>query len=160
MIKRITDLEEMKRIIEVGDKLEVSDIYDTKSNLGIIVSDHPLSKYNVLFNDGYGDDYGDKTLSGLLDGYYETWDNVALIKEVPYKKLNITNFKDFEQSINYKFKIYVEPYEFDCYCGDVTLLNFNPSGQSVFLDKNDKLLIVATSDIKYMKALKESKVEK
>lgn len=160
MIKRITDLEEMKRVVEVGDKIEVSDI-GLSMGTGILVVDPIYNNcYNVIFENGrYGDTVGIKSLSFLLESYKEVWDNVVLIKEVPDEiKTSKDPYSDFEKSIGSKFKIYVEPCGLDCYCGEVTLLNFHPS-QSIFLDKNEKLLIVEPKDIKYMRALKEIKSE-
>lgn len=150
MIKRIKDLEEMKKVVEVGDKIEISDILDSIPRVGTLVTDPNYKDYyNVLFEDGkYGDTVGIKYLSTLLESYNNTWDNVVLVK---YSVKNKND--DFESSIGSTFKIYIEPYVIDCYCGKATLLNFNPSGQSVFLDKNGKLLIVRTSEIKYMKCI-------
>lgn len=155
MIKRITDLEEMKRVAEVGDKIEVSDYgINHFENEGVIVRHLNNNGYNVLFKDGiYGDYKGIDSLKRLLEEYCGTWDNVVLIKEVEDK--NINPYDDFDKSIGCKFKLYAEPScTSDYYYREVTLLNFNPSGSSVFLDKNGKLLIIPTSDIKYMRALK------
>lgn len=157
MIKRITDLEEMKRIVAVGDKIELRDGFKEYlcTNEGIIVKD-PIDEdsYNVLFKDEeYGDDVGIYSLDELLKSYCETWDEVVLIKEVEDK--NINPYDDFDKSIGCKFMFYAESScTSDYYCGEVTLLNFNPSGSSVFLDKSGKLFITPTNDIRYMRALK------
>lgn len=157
MIKRITDLQEMKRVAEVGDKIELPRSYD---KIGVIICNN-YHMYNVLINNSYfGDSDWIRNLEELICQYYKVWikdGGITLIKEVVEDKSD--PYSDFDASIGSKFKIYVEPYEFDCYCGETTLLNFNPSGQSAFLDKNEKLLIVETKDIKYMRALKENKSE-
>lgn len=152
MIKRITDLEEMKRVVEVGDKIEVSDFNDSSSvKVGVITtySSDLLydNKFNILFEDGYGDDLGDSSLKELLNGYIEVWDTVVLIKEIS------DEISDFDLSIK---SIFIIQTKSDFYHGKAILLNFNPSGSSTFLDKNGKLLIVRTSDIKYMRECKNN----
>lgn len=144
MIKRITDLSEMKRVIKVRDIIELD-----KDTLGIITIDpNDDTLYNVYFKEDncYGDDLGIETLEELIESYYETWESVILIKEVDETK------DIFSNSVNSKFIIDIKCDGCD-YNKKVTLLNFNPMGSSVFLDNNNKIFIVETKNIKYMECI-------
>lgn len=76
-----TELKEMIEHAEVGDRLKIAGA--TESDIGIIEEKDGF--YNVLFDDGYGDEtWEDTSLSELISEYFEVWEGdgkISLIKK-------------------------------------------------------------------------------
>lgn len=90
-MRKFTRLEDMIEQVEVGDSIEITYLdecaYNSKSTVRIIVGiiEKRDDLYNVLFDDGYGDDSWEETsLQELILHYYEAWsesgESISLIK--------------------------------------------------------------------------------